>query len=485
MSRSPGPLIKPSTCPHSSEHCSPSLSHLKQRVPHLFGLRRAPRRARTMSHSNTSGSIFKLSLQDDPDDSLLWDRWTGKAATSGHMRVFYPNVNIPAERLRLFLRFELSLALATADEPSEAWIRKFGKLLEKAYRHFDVEPEEITVTDWLDSDVATIVDMIATHPAGRNLRQFSNLAQKLVETQGAFPDPKRLHALRTLLLNIAKRVNALPEPSLDQPPHAAPADMISFVGSQGELDEDLREVWEESMNLSDMEIDSTGLLHPLMQAAGPLTEMTETDSETQASVEHSTDREDGADHGSRSSSQRQQARTRSSRQPRTADRSRSPRQQLEGSGERPGSPLAAQDTGGSGGGSTSVPKRKSSHASQGSFKVPGSPHIKASDTWSAEVQSLKDKLADQTAAFEAERRLMREQLEQERAYIERERAGWERERESLIADRERERESLIADRERERELLIADRERERELLNERVAELKERVAELKVARQKA
>ncbi|TFK81024.1 hypothetical protein K466DRAFT_604839 [Polyporus arcularius HHB13444] len=410
-----------------------------------------------MSHSDTSRSLFTRSLQDDSNDSLLWDRWTGKSAQTSRLRVFYPNVRIPAERFRLFLRFELSLALATADKPSDAWIRKFDKLLEKAYMYFGVEPDAVVVKEWLNHDVATIVQMIAAHPAGRKLPRFSDLAQRLVEMEEAFPDDERLKNLKTLLINIGKSVDAIPQLSTDQSPDAAQADMVSFVALDGELDEDLREVWDEHMNSSDMEIDST-LLHPVIHATGSLTEPVETD-ET-SSVENSTDG-DGADRDSGSPSRRQQARTRS---PRAANRPRSSRPQSEGSGERPGSPLAAQETGGSGGGKPNTPKRKLSHASQGSlFTVPGSPFIKSNETWSAEVQSLKEKLAEKTQAFETERRLMREQLETERASMERERANWER----------------------ERELLTAVLERERESHDELVATLKERVAELKAERQKA
>ncbi|RDX41423.1 hypothetical protein OH76DRAFT_1489513 [Lentinus brumalis] len=417
-----------------------------------------------MSHSDTSRSLFTRSLQDDSNDSLLWDRWTGKSAQTSRLRVFYPNVRIPAERFRLFLRFELSLALATADKPSDAWIRKFDKLLEKAYMYFGVEPDAVVVKEWLNHDVAMIVQMIAAHPAGRKLPRFSDLAQRLVEMEEAFPDDERLKNLKTLLINIGKSVDAIPQLSTDQPPDTAQADMVSFVALNGELDEDLREVWEEHMNSSDMEIDST-LLHPAIHATGSLTEPAETD-ET-SSLENSTDG-DGADRDSRSPSRRPQGRTRS---PRAANRPRSSRPQSEGSDERPGSPLAAQETGGSGGGKPNTPKRKLSHASQGSlFTVPGSPFIKSNETWSAEVQSLKEKLADKTQAFETERqlmreqleterRLMKEQLEAERANIERERANWERERELFIAASEKDR--------------------------ERVAELKERVAELKAERQKA
>lgn len=263
MSRTSGPFIWPSTCPHS-EHCSPCLSHLQQRVPHLFNLRRTPRHTIIMSQLNTSASLFTRSLLDDPSESLLWDRWTCKATTP-QSRVFYPQA-VPAERLQLFLRFELTLALATADEPSEEWIRKFDKLLEKAYYHFGVQPTASVVKKWLDYDVAQIVGLVAAHPAGRHLHQFSELVQRLAEMQEAFPDPKRLENLKTLLLNIASSVNALPLSSPDHSLDAAPADLIGFVGLDGELDEDLREELEERLNSSDMELDSS-LLRPGTQTA--------------------------------------------------------------------------------------------------------------------------------------------------------------------------------------------------------------------------
>lgn len=205
--------------------------------------------------ANTSGSLsYMLMIQDNPDDSLFWYRWT---SGSERERIVYPDITFAPERARLFMRFELSLSLAMADKPSQRWLRMFDRLLDRAYTHFGVEPSDVAIQQWLDHDVETIVKMISTHPAGSNLRNFAELAERLIETHDAFPDETRGNNLKKLFINIAKSVRALDSAPASESSEVAPVDIARFAGTGTVLDPALREVWDEHVSTSDMDMTST------------------------------------------------------------------------------------------------------------------------------------------------------------------------------------------------------------------------------------
>ena len=359
MSISSGPLTNPSTDTSSSHNLSPDLSHLKQRVPHLFGSRRPNQRTMTTSlTANTSGSLsHMLMCEDDPDDSLFWHRWTRGRE---RQRVVYPDFTLAAHRARLFLRFELSLSLATTDKPDERWMRMLDRLLERAYAHFGVGPSDITMQQWLHDDVPNIVKMIATHSAGRNLRNFGDLAERFVETQGAFPDSPHGNFLKALFIMISRGVKVLRTAPAGWSSGASPIDIARFAGTGSVLDPILRALWNDHVSALDMS-------HAALHDAAPL------DESEDPSMEHSTEHENGTDEASSLQQQMNAADPPPSaqQQDHPADRPRSPRQQSEGSGQRPHSPLAPQVKGATTGGDASMSRRKSSHPSHGSLRFDG------------------------------------------------------------------------------------------------------------------
>ncbi|RPD52294.1 hypothetical protein L227DRAFT_617482, partial [Lentinus tigrinus ALCF2SS1-6] len=316
-----------------------------------------------------------LLLQDCPDASTLWNRWTGEDPVP--MRAFWPDVNIPTKRWAMFMRFELSAKLVTADEPSEQWIAMFDRLLTKAFEHFGVDPSDEAVEEWILVDVRAIVKEIAAHPASKNLHKFSAIADKLVELENAFPDIHRHHRLKTFLAAIAESVKSAPKPELKSSDAAAANAKLFHLAGSGYEDPDLLELWKDYMS---MELTSD-VIENALHVGAPLT--LPTGVEKTASDGHTTDHEGGTDEAS---SPRQRAKP-------TADRSRSPRQRHE-SASRPHSPLASIA---SSGGSSA----RRTHVSQVS-KEWTEPGIRTIPELVTEVKYLKEQIAVHTENFERE-----------------------------------------------------------------------------------
>lgn len=214
-----------------------------------------------MSSPNESKVDLKsYALQYNLDDTMLWNCWTEQASPPAP-RVFFPNVHIPEERLELFLNFELCFSLAQADEPDEAWIQRFGRLLDKAYDYFGVKPTSEGVKKWLDRDVVTIVGIVATHPMGSKLHQFGALAGKLDRMQQAFPDAARLNNLKTLLINIAQSIKALPKKSLSD----SSAEVVKLMSKDDDREAHLSMILHDQLNMGEASMELSSFLQPSTQ----------------------------------------------------------------------------------------------------------------------------------------------------------------------------------------------------------------------------
>ena len=155
---------------------------------------------------------FLNNSHEEASATRLWNKLPTRSKRET-MRVFYPelNIDIPKERLMLYLRRELPLAMLKNPEPSQKFIHTWRELLDRACAYFEtlnLDPALIqeAIDEWLRIDVPELVRLVAQHPGCAKYPKFKELSNLLIEMQAAFPDPVRYQQLTTLLATIAATI---------------------------------------------------------------------------------------------------------------------------------------------------------------------------------------------------------------------------------------------------------------------------------------